>query len=122
MQGKEREKTEMKVGFRSVAMAAIIMLALASASFAATITLHDDTAADQPVSFCAGAVSQVLDVSAEGSNLHYQWKKGTENVGTDSATYTAEAEGVYKVVVTGDCGEVTSSTCTITLKTATKIN
>ena len=112
----------MKTGL--VVMAAIIMLALSSASFAATITLHASTAADQPVSFCPGTVSQDLAVSATGEGtLHYQWKKGTTNVGTDADTFTATADGVYTVVVTGECGDpVTSSTCTITLKAATVIS
>ena len=70
-------------------------------------------------------VEQTLSVTAAGTNLEYQWKvsdteNGTySNVASDgtSASYsvTPAAAGTkwYQVVVTGDCGEVTSNKVSI---------
>jgi len=66
-------------------------------------------------------------VVAEGENLTYQWKKGTEAIsGAVSATYTISSAnsghiGNYSCVVTGDCGVVTSSVVALSLKTVTSI-
>ena len=112
----------MKLGFRSVVMAVIIMLALASASIAADpIQLGPAGGAGHEASICPGS-SQVFTVDASGSNLHYQWKKGAENVGTDSPSYEATEAGAFTCVVTGDCGEATSEVGTVTMLETTKIN
>ncbi|HWJ28134.1 MAG TPA: hypothetical protein VNS32_16435, partial [Flavisolibacter sp.] len=68
-----------------------------------------------------------FSVTASGSNLHYQWKKGTTTVGVDANAYsissasTADA-GDYTVIITGDCGSVTSSTATLKVKTTPTFN
>ncbi|MFM7839823.1 MAG: MBG domain-containing protein, partial [Chitinophagaceae bacterium] len=71
---------------------------------------------------CPGS-SQVLSVTAAGENLTYQWQKDGSNItlnGTGS-TYTATQAGSYTVVVSGDCGSVTSSAASIRIKTVTSI-
>ncbi|MBL7975330.1 MAG: immunoglobulin domain-containing protein [Candidatus Kapabacteria bacterium] len=63
-------------------------------------------------------------VVATGNNLTYQWKKGTTNInGATSATYTIPSaqksdEGSYSVVVTNNCGTVTSNGATLTVSDA----
>jgi len=70
-------------------------------------------------------VEQTLSVTAAGTNLEYQWKVSDTENGTysnvasegTSASYsvTPAAAGTkwYQVVVTGDCGEVTSDKVSI---------
>lgn len=72
------------------------------------------------VSLCEnGALS--LSVSATGSGLSYLWKKdGTDIATATSATFTIPSvtttnSGVYTVVVTGACGNITSSDATVTV-------
>ena len=111
----------MNVRIRSIPLAVIIALGLVSAlSAAGPIQLHGsgDTV---NVAICAGA-SQVFTVDASGSNVHYQWKKGAENVGTDSSSYEAIEAGDYTCVVTGDCGEATSAEALVTMKAETVIH
>jgi len=58
---------------------------------------------------CTGT-TEVLTANAiagSGTIISYQWKKGAENVGTNSATYNATVAGTYTVVV------VNSNSCTI---------
>src|SRR5439155_7353532 len=68
--------------------------------------------------------SASFSVTASGSALHYQWKRGTTNVGTDSSSLsipsvtTADA-GSYTVVVSNTCGSVTSTAATLTVAKAT---
>ncbi len=75
----------------------------------------------QPVSITACADGgAALGVSATGTDLSFQWMKGTEEVGTDSpslvfSSVSAEDEGDYHVIITGECGEVTSETVSITV-------
>ncbi len=75
----------------------------------------------EPVSITACADGgAALGVSATGTDLSFQWMKGTEEVGTDSpslvfSSVSAEDEGDYYVVITGECGEVTSETVSITV-------
>jgi hypothetical protein len=66
-----------------------------------------------------------FNVSATGTGtLHYQWKKGATNVGTDTASYTTPATVIgdngstFSVVVTDDNGSSTSSTATLTVNAA----
>ncbi|SFC55613.1 delta-60 repeat domain-containing protein/Por secretion system C-terminal sorting domain-containing protein [Flexibacter flexilis DSM 6793] len=76
----------------------------------------------QPTSQAACLGSSVtLSVAATGSNLAYQWKKGTTNIGTGATltlnNLTAAQFGTdYSVVVTGGCGTVTSNTFALTKK------
>lgn len=54
-----------------------------------------------------------LSISAEGKDLHYQWKLGATNVGNDAPTYTIGAAtaadaGNYTVVVSNNFGARTS--------------
>ncbi|MFM7838464.1 MAG: hypothetical protein ACKO6K_02765, partial [Chitinophagaceae bacterium] len=77
----------------------------------------------QPVGaeFCPGG-SQLLSVDASGTNLNYQWTlNGVAISGATQTTYLATATGSYAVVVTGDCGTLTSSAAAIRVKTATSI-
>ena len=67
-------------------------------------------------SFCTGG-DLTLTVNATGTNLHYQWKNGATNVGSDQNTYTATAAGSYTVVVSGDCGTLTSAAAMVTENT-----
>ena len=62
---------------------------------------------------CAGS-SVSFSVAATGTGLSYQWKKGTINLGTNSATYTIASPvvgdaGNYSVVVSGTCGSPETS-------------
>ncbi len=64
-----------------------------------------------------------LSVKATGTNLKYQWYRGNEpinNATTDTHTATAAAAtaGSYYVVVTGDCGPLTSDAVTVTVNEA----
>jgi hypothetical protein len=66
-----------------------------------------------------GAVS--FSVSATGTNLSYQWRKGTNNIsGQTGTTYTIPSAvsgdaGNYDVVVTGTCGTATSTAVALTV-------
>ena len=75
------------------------------------------TISTQPVgtSGCEGQNTTFTVVAAGTGSLSYQWKYGATNVGTNSASYnipsTSNAnDGNYSVVVTGTCGNTTSST------------
>jgi len=64
----------------------------------------------------------MFSVVADGTNLHYQWKFGTNKVGTDSPNLTltsvsTDAAGNYSVIVSGTCGTKTSNTVTLTVNT-----
>jgi len=55
--------------------------------------------------------------------LHYQWKKGATNVGTDSASFTINSvvegdAGSYTVTVTNSVSNVTSNAATLTVNAA----
>lgn len=67
--------------------------------------------------------SATFTVEATGSALHYQWKRGTTNVGTDSATLTVNpvVAGTYSVVVSNTQGSATSNTATLTVTAAPTI-
>lgn len=74
----------------------------------------------------AGAVTggtAMFTVEATGSGLHYQWKRGTTNVGTDSATLTVNpaVAGTFSVVVSNTNGSATSNTATLTVTAAPTI-
>jgi gliding motility-associated-like protein len=79
-----------------------------------------------PVTVCAGA-GATFTVTATGSNLTYQWRKnGTNITGANSNSYTIAATvagdaGNYSVVVTGDCGTVTSNNAALVVNAATVI-
>lgn len=77
-------------------------------------------------SACAGSPA-TFTVSAQGSGLSFQWRKGGSPIGgaTDSA-YTIPAvasgdAGSYDVVVTGTCGSATSSAAILTVNTAPSV-
>lgn len=59
-----------------------------------------------PTTFCNGGNVE-LSVTAQ-TGVTYQWKNGNANVGTNTNTYTATAAGVYTVVLSNSCGNVTS--------------
>ncbi|GIV55367.1 MAG: hypothetical protein KatS3mg040_0135 [Candidatus Kapaibacterium sp.] len=86
-------------------------------SNSATLTVNPQTtitAHPQSATVCQGA-SVTFSVTATGSNLRYQWRKGSTDIaGATSASYTianvALADtGFYACVVTGDCGAPTSN-------------
>lgn len=98
-------------------------------SNAATLSIGATSITTQPVavSACSGSAAG-FSVTAAGSNLSYQWRKGGTNIaGATSAAYTiasvsATDAGSYDVVVTGTCGNVTSNAAALTLNTATVIS
>jgi hypothetical protein len=67
-------------------------------------------------------------VTASGTSLTYQWKKGNTNIGgATSSSFTITSvttgnAGNYKVVVTGSCGSVTSSVATLSVNPLPVIN
>ncbi len=80
---------------------------------AATVIVTQPTS----LSICEGEEAQ-FTVSATGDGLSYQWKKGAENVGTDSPTYTIASSAVadsddYTCVVSGTCGTLTTDVATL---------
>jgi hypothetical protein len=79
----------------------------------------------QPVSMVKSAGANAsFSVTATGTGLTYQWKKGSSNIGlATSSTYsiTGVAAGdsaSYTCVVTGTCGSVTSSAAVLTVLTS----
>jgi Leucine rich repeat/Bacterial Ig-like domain (group 2) len=97
-----------------------------------TITINALPAINvQPVAittFCAGE-ERTLKVEASGTGLSYQWKKGTELVGTNSDSYTvttdqgdAESTAKYTVTVSGTCApSVTSMEAEVKVNALTDI-
>lgn len=83
----------------------------------------------QPVSqsVCNGSPTS-FTVSAQGTNLIFQWKKGGNNIANaTNATYTipsvsANDSGLYTVEVNGDCGTATSNAASLTVATAASIS
>ncbi len=82
----------------------------------------------QPASqtVCAGN-NVTFSVSATGSAITYQWRKGGVNIGgaisssiTLTGTTAADA-GSYDVIVTGICGAATSNIATLTINTLPSI-
>ncbi|MFM2360831.1 MAG: hypothetical protein RLY16_2824, partial [Bacteroidota bacterium] len=51
--------------------------------------------------FCAGS-NVVLTVNGAASGANFQWKKDGSNVGSNSNTYTANSNGAYTVIVSGN--------------------
>lgn len=72
------------------------------------------TAQPSNVTICSGNTF-TLSVSASGSSLSYQWRKGGVNIsGATNATYAvtnanSSHSGNYDVIVSGACGSITSS-------------
>ncbi len=96
-------------------------------SDAAALTLLPATGISaQPQSqvSCTGA-SVSFSVTASGSNLGYQWRKGSVNIsGATAATITLNGispadAGSYDVVISGDCGSVISNAAILSLGTTT---
>ncbi len=92
---------------------------ITSARTEVTATVNPLTAiAIQPVggAICSGN-SINLSVNATGLHLHYQWKKDGTDIGTNSNTYSANTGGTYTVVITGDCGAITSDEAIVAINT-----
>jgi gliding motility-associated-like protein len=89
-------------------------------------TVTSITTQPQPVTQCAGTNAS-FSVVAAGTNLSYQWRKdGATIAGATNSTYTinniaAVHAGNYSVVVTGDCGIVTSANALLTINPVTAI-
>ena len=92
-------------------------------SNAATLTVNTPPAITaQPVSIvqCTGT-NATFSVTATGTGLTYQWRKGGTNIGgATGSTYTinninASHAGSYDVVITGTCGNITSNAATLTV-------
>ena len=66
----------------------------------------------------APGASATLNVEATGNGLHYQWKSGTTNVGSDSNTFTAAAAGSYSANVSNTFGTATSRIAVVTVTSA----
>lgn len=109
----------MKIGFRSVVMAVIIMLALASASIAADpIQLGPAGGPGHDEAICPGTSVTFSVDAGTTSGPHYEWKLGTSPApdATDSPTYEAKAAGTYTCKVTGTCaGEAISEEGRVTM-------
>lgn len=75
---------------------------------------------------CAGQPI-TLKVNAIGYNLHYSWFKNSQAVPTNSAptltilTTKADDSGVYKCVIDGSCGSVTSNNINLTVYPVTAV-
>jgi autotransporter-associated beta strand protein len=72
------------------------------------------------VSQCSGSDAEFSVVATGTGILVYEWKKGTDNVGGNSATLSlnsisAANAGNYTVTVTSDCGIVTSESVALTV-------
>jgi gliding motility-associated-like protein len=92
-------------------------------SNAATLTINTPPVITaQPVSLtrCTG-LSATFDVTATGTGLAYQWRKGGANIpGATGSSYTIAVvavtdAGSYDVVITGTCATVTSNAATLTV-------
>jgi hypothetical protein len=101
-----------------------------SATASATVTVNPITAiSTQPIAqtTCVGG-AVVFSVGATGTGLSYQWRKGTVNItGATSATYSIASAvsgdaGSYDVIVTGTCGNATSSAATLTVTGSMQIS
>lgn len=89
----------------------------AKVTVAITETREEPAITKQPVggTVCEGK-SVDLSVTAKGTDVKYQWKKGTENIsGATTATYSATASGSYSVVVSNAIGTSTSSAAVVTV-------
>ena len=89
-----------------------------TSSNTALLTVNPATSiTTQPVGTagCEGQNTTFTVVAAGTGTLAYQWKYGSTNVGTNAASFnipstTTANDGNYSVVVTGGCGNTTSST------------
>lgn len=82
------------------------------------------TAQPQPQTVCVGGTI-ALSVTATGATT-YQWKRGSTNVGSNSANLTinnatANDAGQYTCVITNSCGNTTTNAVTVTVNPATVI-
>jgi hypothetical protein len=102
-------------------------------STSATLTVNPTpmaptiTTQPKPITVTEGGAANFTVVAAGSSPLHYQWKKGTTAVGTDSAglTFTnalTTDAGSYTVTVTNAVGSVTSSVATLNVNALTTIS
>ncbi|MFM2145178.1 MAG: hypothetical protein RL732_14, partial [Bacteroidota bacterium] len=89
----------------------------------ATVTVNTSTkvlVAPVSDSICTGK-STTLTVSAEGTNLSYQWMNGTQAVGTNTNSFTVSAPGTYYVLLNGTCGKDTSASAVVSARATTAI-
>jgi len=89
-----------------------------------TVTVKEATTiTTQPQggSVCDGTAYTLSVVATGAGTLHYQWKKGTSNVGTNAASYSTTEAGDYTCEVSGDCGSVVSNPATVTVNTTPTI-
>ncbi|MBI3423071.1 MAG: VCBS repeat-containing protein [Acidobacteria bacterium] len=98
-------------------------------STAASLTVNAVTAiTTQPTNqtACAGSAA-TFSVTATGTGLSYQWRKGGVNIsGATGSSYsiaaaTAADAANYDVVVSGACGSATSTVAALTVNPATAI-
>jgi trimeric autotransporter adhesin len=90
--------------------------------FTSTSTCTAPAITTQPSSLsrCSGT-SATFTVTATGTDLTYQWRKGTTNIsGATTASYTISNPGItdagdYNVVINNGCGTVTSANATLTV-------
>lgn len=86
----------------------------------------------QPVSACSGT-NAVFTVSAAGTNVTYQWRKGTVNL-TESSSQTgvntntltiknvaSASAGDYNCVVSSTCGNINTNTVALSVTTSPQI-
>ena len=94
----------------------------ASDTFSVTTQTTSPVIRTQPLSqtVMAGQTATFRVVATGAATLHYQWKKGIANVGTDSASFAiANAQttdaGSYTVTVSNSAGSETSNPATLTV-------
>lgn len=108
---------------------------VANGTYSYGVTAAPTTAVTQPpanATVCPGTNTS-FSVTAVGGSLAYQWQKDGEDItdnghysGTQSATLgitgvTADDVAVYRCIVTGTCGTVTSLEADLTLLNATAV-
>lgn len=107
----------------------VCLLNLAAIANAAMLEVPPCTITAQPrnTAVCPGAPAG-FGVTASGKNVRYQWRKdGAPIAGATSSTYimnttSTKDVGRYDVVISGDCGAVTSKPATLELYDVTAIS
>ncbi len=93
-------RVQLSNGCDTILSTASVTISTIVSPTAPTITANGNT------TFCTGGSVQLSIPTQAGMN--YQWKRNSNNVGTNTNTFTATLAGDYTVVVSNACGNVTS--------------